>query len=1339
MRKIFSFMLVSLMIVLNFSAPPSFSEEQTVQWETAPLSPAFIEWRNNILSRDSASPTEDDQDTEEYPSEESSYIPVNKSLPDSEEDSPENSPEYYGHIPFPVDLSHLADDLPRDEDTSGLAAQGIFYNKASASDSKYDLRDYGLITSIKNQSPYETCWAFSSIAAMESNFLKQGYSELDLSEMHLAYFTFTNATKSKAFGNISGNFKSAMNHGGNSLFSTALYSRLDGPVLDSAVPYGENQQPSSTTPESYTRVLRLKDAYYLSMSSPRLTVNESDAQRTIVKQRIIDNGGVVASYFHKDSDYYTTSSNGTAYYNKTTGSTNHAVLLVGWNDSYSRSNFKTNPGVDGAWLVKNSWGTSWGTNGYFWISYANYLAEGTAFVVEQANSDLKAYYYDALGWCQNWGTTAATDMYAANAFQATRDGEKLVEVGFYTPVNNMSYTIYVYTGLGTSMPSSSPTGGTLAATKTGTIAYAGYHSIALNSSISLTKNQYFSVIVKYAGQQMIPVESKVNGFSNNASIETGSFFSINGTSWNKGTDSKNNATIKAFTTSSAGDTKPTISTASLSDGALNASYSAVLSAYGKTPITWSVSSGSMPTGLTLAASTGIISGTPTVKGDYSFTVKASNTLGTDSKTFTITISDTPTITTTALTGYVGYAMDETLSLSANLSATWTIDSLPKGLKFNTSTGTISGKPSKAGTYSTAVTAATAAGTASGTLTFTINAKPVKVSISTSKLPQITIGDSVNQTLSYKGTEPVTFEVTEGMPDGLTFDADTATFSGTPTEAGTFTIKVTGSNIVNTLTGKDPTVKKIKFVIKAKAPVIDEPESLGTGVVGEEYSGYQMTLSEGTLPVTWKAAGLPKGLTISSDGTISGTPAKAGTFSVKITAKNNGGSDTTGKIPLVVYAVPEITAKKLKDGTTDKKYSVKVNIKNTPIVWNVAGLPDTLAISHDKKGNLLITGTPTSADEYSVTITVANNAGSDSVTLPLTVKGVLPKITAKFPKGKVDTDYTGTITVTGTKPMTISYDIKDTDIAKHGVSSLSDLGLVWSQDAANSGKAEICGTPTRSVKGLPVYISAENPVSEAQDKTITKKITLTIAGDKPVFSSPSGNTITLSGTVNTVVSQDFTVTGTPPFTWTIEKSTLGFFVESTDTYSARMWGTVPPAKSGKTNFTITVKNADGKAAKKVVVQNVTAGDSAVSEYDGAMPEDWQEDTAELQEDSGTEETPGEETEAKIFAEVRDSGSLTQGELEALGREGYTLAAVLPEVRVTQSGLYDLEAEIFEEIETGAEMFWIAFPDSEGSEDDEIAEFTDEDGQEVTVVPESRKVNVSVWLREGVTYRPVIAVQ
>ena len=1299
MRKFFSLVLLSALILLNFSAAPSFSDDGVY----APLSPAFLEWQKNILSRDSDS----EQDTET-----ASYIPNNKSLP-----------EYSGHIPIPVDLSYLADTPPL-EASSALESLHVFNNGASASDSAYDLRDYSLVTGIKNQTPYETCWAFAAIAAMESNFLRQGGSALDLSEMHLAYYTFNNATKSKAFANINGNFSAAMNHGGNSFFPTAMYSRLEGPVLEAALPYGTSA-PSASTPESYAQTLRLKDVYYLSMSTNPVTVNQSSAQRKVIKQRILDNGAVVANYYHVDSDY-NSSSNGTAYYNTRTGSANHAVLLIGWNDNFSRSNFAKDPGINGAWLVKNSWGTNWeNSGGYFWMSYANYLTEGSAFVVEQANTDLKAYYYDALGWCSLWGYTNVAANYAANAFQAARDGEKLIEVGFYTPNNNMNYEIYIHTGLGTSMPSS-PAGGTRAATLTGTIAHAGYHTVALTSPVSLTKNQYFSVIVKYTGQSMIPIESKVIGFSDNFTCESGSFFSSNGTSWTAATDK--NATIKAFTTSSGSSTAPVIQTTSLPSAMQNSKYSAALSAYGKSPITWKVSSGNLPDGLTLDSSTGVISGTPTTKKTYSFTVTASNSLGSVSKVFSIVVTDVPEITTKSITAYAGYNMSETLELNTDISAVWEVDDLPKRLTLDADTGTISGKPSKAGEYTLNVTAATTAGVSTGTITLTVNEKPVKASIKTSKLSQITIGSAVTDTLEYKGTEPVTFAFPEGLPDGLTFNNSTAAFSGTPTTAGNYVIKATASNIVNTLTGKEPSVKKIKLVVKAQAPVIKDIESFPDGIVGKEYAGYKVELSSGSSPEKWTASGLPKGLEIDSSGKITGTPQKAGSFNVKITAKNNSGEDTTDKIPMKIYMIPEITTKKLKDGTTGKAYSVKIAAKGDPTSWDVSGLPDGLDLSIDSKGKAVIAGTPETMGKSSVKIAAENIAGSSDVTLSLTIKGTAPKIKASMPKGTLGSEYTGTITATGTKPLSIDYSILAADQTKHGISSLEELGLTFAADSS-TGIAAITGTPKYSVKGLPLQITAKNPVG-----SVTKKVSLKISGTKPSFTEPSESSMTAAA--GTAINMDFVAEGSGKMTLSM-KAVSGFTFTQTGETTGHLSGTVPSGK--KVKISVTAKNADGKATKKFEIQ--VSGSGAVPADTGALP-----DSEELSEQEDSAEFSEEQAETEsgrvIFGEARDSGlkGLTQSELDVLEREGYVVAAVLPEMSADVSGIYDIDAEIYEEISAGAEMIWLAFPvDSKGSSDDEIAEFFDDDGREITGVPESRKVTVSVWLRAGVTYRPVIAVK
>ena len=1097
MRRQLCIISLLFMMIIALLGTPAFSDEGNLV--EAPLSPKYLEWLAQHQSGDSRP---------------------------------------RGHIPFPADLSHLAE-TPPDE--------SLLYPRGRKMDSEipatYDLRNVNgknYVTSVKNQDPYGTCWAHSAIGSMESSFLRQGGSELDLSEMHLAYFTYINSDSSKAFTRLR-SLSDILDEGGHSFFPVALFSRLDGPVLESDVPYPVT--PSSTKPENYTRVLRLRDVYFLTFSET-LNVNSSSTQRDIVKRRIMDNGAVVANYYDDDNDKYYNSSTGAYFYSSSNETTNHAILIVGWDDNYSRNNFATKPSIDGAWLIKNSWGENFGNSGYMWLSYANYLDEGSIFVSELANPDMKVYYYDALGWTGGLRGWEASNTYMANAFKAARTYEKLIEVGFYTAENNQNYEITVYTGLGTSMPSS-PVAGTLALSQSGTIPFAGYHTITLNSPVALTQNQYFSVVVKYVNSSTVPTSSRVSGTSDNFSLKDGSFFSYNGTSWTKGSTFSANAPLKAFTLTSAEGSAPSIITSSLPSATINTSYTAMFSALGEKPIVWSIS-GDLPSSFELDASMGMITGTASVTGSYTFTVIASNDNGQDSKDLTLIVTDTPTITTTSLTGYVGYEFTGKLSLSNNASATWSITSeLPKGIKFTPSTGSFSGKPKKAGTYSLSVKAETSAWTVSETVTLIINEKPVKAAIKTSSLTQVTIGDSVNETLKVSGTEPITMTIVEGMPDGLEFNASTYTFTGKPTVTGKFTIKISATNIFNTLTGKNPTVKKVKFFVKAIPPKIAAPSSLPYGIVGTAYSGYTVQLSSGSSPDKWSASGLPKGLSINTSGEITGTPRKAGSFKVKLKAKNNAGNYSTEKIPLRVYDTPIIKVNKLKNGKAGKAYSVKVATKYIPTSWDVTGLPSTLSYTMDAKDKIIITGTPSEAGSYSVVISLENPAGSSSKTLPLTIK---------------------------------------------------------------------------SAKKSSAYIS-KNTTSDAYTRAILR-----------------------------------------------ENELLNELLTELQQYETQI-------ESGIT-----------------------------------------------------------------FGEERGVSELTQGERSVLEAGGYEIAAVLPVMSVDESGMYDLEAELDEDVETGRELVWLAFPRGEDeSEDDEIAEFYDEDGLEIIGVPESHVVKLSVWLNEGVIYTPVIAVK
>jgi hypothetical protein len=252
-----------------------------------------------------------------------------------------------------------------------------------------------------------------------------------------------------------------------------------------------------------------------------------------------------------------------------------------------------------------------------------------------------------------------------------------------------------------------------------------------------------------------------------------------------------------------GTTAVSVTTTSLPGANQNAAYSATISATGgTTPYTWSIISGSLPAGLTLGTSSGIISGTPTGSGTSTFTVQvmdANAQTATASLTLTVNAqAQPPVITTTSLPGGTQNA-----AYSATVSATggttpysWSIvsGSLPAGLTLGTSSGVISGTPTGSGTATFKIQVVDAnAQTATASLSLPVNPQTQVLAITTTALPGATQNKPYRGTLSAKGgMAPYSWSIVSGtLPAGLTLGTSSGVISGTPTRTGasTFTVQV----------------------------------------------------------------------------------------------------------------------------------------------------------------------------------------------------------------------------------------------------------------------------------------------------------------------------------------------------------------------------------------------------------------------------------------------------------------------------------------------------------------------------------------------------------------------
>ncbi len=417
----------------------------------------------------------------------------------------------------------------------------------------YDSRDYGAVSSVKNQNPWGNCWSFATMAAAESSLLSADiYDEVDLSEYHLCYYNYKTVTD--PLGGTAGDSISTsndlakhLNAGNNTSVAFHALTNWVGAVDESVTGYPLENPPAlaGTVESAYMEDIAHVQHVY------KLAPEDTDA----IKQVIMEHGAVTASMYHS-SKYMNKTTGG--YYNNNATKSNHAVTVVGWDDNYSRDNFNTKPSKPGAWLVKNSWGTNWGKDGYFWISYEDVITNSKpmyAIVAEKADNYDRNYQYD--GSYYNTNFSGREKYNVANVFHVPQNSpmEILKAVAFEVGTTNATYSIQIYKNLSNK---TNPTSGTplLEQPVTGTAVYQGYHTIKLPKPIKLKAGDEFAVVVKFykAGGAGVPIETSkswsATGLTYTAKGLTGQSFIDFGDSgrwWDTIQQYGGNTRVKAFT------------------------------------------------------------------------------------------------------------------------------------------------------------------------------------------------------------------------------------------------------------------------------------------------------------------------------------------------------------------------------------------------------------------------------------------------------------------------------------------------------------------------------------------------------------------------------------------------------------------------------------------------------------------------------------------------------------------------------------------------------------------------------------------------------------------------
>jgi C1A family cysteine protease len=385
--------------------------------------------------------------------------------------------------------------------------------------SRYDLRENRTLNVVENQGTFGTCWAFASTAALE--IAQKGENLLDFSVDHMT---------------MNSGFNISPTEGGDYNMALAYLASWKGPVLEADDPYGDG-----VTDTSLTAVKHLQEARFM---------DEKDLNK--IKQMVLDYGAVESSLYMSIQNAWDSSEDyepiSASYYYDGEELPNHDIVIVGWDDYYSRENFNHMPEHDGAFICRNSWGEDFGDGGYFYVSYEDSQLGKDSVIytrLDETDNYSSIYQSDLLGWVGTLGYKEP-DGWFANVYTAEEDAV-LSAVSFYAVDGKTSYDIYAVADYTGEEDLTEPV-----YLGSGYCENGGYYTVDIPSMVHLKAGRKFAVVVRIStegSERPIAIEYAASELTEAVDLTDGEgYISYDGTGWTSVEDEYQcNLCLKAFT------------------------------------------------------------------------------------------------------------------------------------------------------------------------------------------------------------------------------------------------------------------------------------------------------------------------------------------------------------------------------------------------------------------------------------------------------------------------------------------------------------------------------------------------------------------------------------------------------------------------------------------------------------------------------------------------------------------------------------------------------------------------------------------------------------------------